>query len=105
MDKKVTGVVAYLGIIGWLIAYLAGDKAGAKFHLNQSLVLAIAEVALGVLRAILGFLKIPVISTLISLVLGVVGLLLFVFAILGIISAAKGEDKPLPLIGSIQILM
>ena len=36
---------------------------------------------------------------------GVVGLLLFVFAILGIISAAKGEDKPLPLIGSIQILM
>ena len=57
MDKKVTGVVAYLGIIGWLIAYLAGDKAGAKFHLNQSLVLAIAEVALGVLRAILGLIK------------------------------------------------
>ena len=35
MDKKITGVVGYITWIGWLIAYLLGDKEGAKFHLNQ----------------------------------------------------------------------
>ena len=39
MDKKITGIVAYITWIGWLIAFLAGDKEGAKFHLNQALVI------------------------------------------------------------------
>lgn len=38
MDKKTTGIVSYITLIGWLIAFCAGDKEGAKFHLNQSLV-------------------------------------------------------------------
>ena len=42
MDTKTTGIVAYLTWIGLLIAFLAGDKEGAKFHLNQSLVLVLA---------------------------------------------------------------
>ena len=37
MDKKVTGIVAYLTIIGWVVAFLVGDKEGAKFHMNQAL--------------------------------------------------------------------
>lgn len=41
MDKKATGIVAYISIIGWLIAFLAGDKEGAKFHLNQALIVDI----------------------------------------------------------------
>ena len=39
MDKKTTSWVSYITFIGWIIAYLAGDKEGAKFHLNQSLVI------------------------------------------------------------------
>lgn len=34
MDKKVTGILAYITWIGWLVAFFAGDKEGAKFHLN-----------------------------------------------------------------------
>ena len=34
--KKVTSIVAYLSWIGLLIAFVAGDREGAKFHLNQS---------------------------------------------------------------------
>ena len=30
MDKKVTGIVAYLSWIGLIIAFCAGDKEGAK---------------------------------------------------------------------------
>lgn len=37
MDKKTTGIVAYLTWIGLVIAFVAGDKEGAKFHLNQAL--------------------------------------------------------------------
>lgn len=88
MDKKVTGIIAYIGLIGWLIAYLAGDKEGAKFHLNQALVLALGELIVG---------WIPVIG-------GILSFVLFIFAIMGIVSAAKEEEKELPLIGGIKIL-
>ena len=39
MDAKTTGIVAYLTWIGFLIAVCAGDKDGAKFHVNQALVI------------------------------------------------------------------
>lgn len=94
MDKKVTGIVAYIGIIGWLIAYLAGDREGAKFHLNQALVLALASVLCSILSAI----------PLIGFVAGLASLVVLVFAILGLVSAVKDEEKPLPIIGGIQLL-
>ena len=95
MDKKVTSIFAYLSIVFWLIAYFAGDKEGAKFHLNQGLVLAIASLIIGAVGII------PVVGWIVSCV-GSVAVL--VFAIMGIISACKDEEKPLPLIGKIQIL-
>ncbi|MBQ7358781.1 MAG: hypothetical protein IJW63_01655 [Lachnospiraceae bacterium] len=99
MDKKVTGIVAYFTLVGWLIAYLAGDKNGAKFHLNQALVLAIAEIVLGLLGKVLGL--IPIIGWIISSVLSI---LLFVCWVLGLVGAIKGEEKPVPVVGSIKIL-
>ncbi len=95
MDKKVTGIIAYLGLIGWLIAYLVGDKEGAKFHLNQALVLAIA----GIIGSAIGV--VPFVGDLVSAIVGVV---VFVFAIMGIVAAAKDEEKELPIIGQIKIL-
>lgn len=94
MDKRVTGIVAYITIVGWLIAYLAGDKEGAKFHLNQSLVLCIAQLALSVLG------KIPVIG----LVTGILSLVVLVFQVLGVIYALQGQNKEVPLLGAIKIL-
>lgn len=94
MDKKVTGIVAYLWIIGWLIAYLAGDKEGAKFHLNQGLVLAIGQIICNVLAVI------PIVN----IVACIVSVALFVFQIMGIVYASKEEEKELPLIGKIHLL-
>ena len=99
MDKKITGIVAYLTIVGWLVAYLAGDKNGAKFHLNQALVIALAEIILYLVGGILAF--IPIIGWIVSSVLSI---LLFVCWIIGLIGAIKGENKKVPLIGGIQIL-
>lgn len=34
MDKKMTGILAYITWIGLIVALVAGDKEGAKFHIN-----------------------------------------------------------------------
>ena len=31
MNKKTTGIIAYITWIGWIVAFCAGDKEGAKF--------------------------------------------------------------------------
>jgi len=88
MDKKTTGIVAYLTWIGLLIAFIAGDKEGAKFHLNQALVVWIAGL-------ICGF--IPLIGWIGSL-------FCLVCAIIGLISALNGTEKEAPLLGKIKLL-
>jgi len=79
--------VAYLSLIGLIIAFAAGDKEGAKFHLNQALVITLFSL-LGV---------IPIVGTIWSL-------FVFVCWILGLIAAINQEEKPVPLIGGIQII-
>lgn len=95
MDKKATGIVAYFTLVGWIIAFCAGDKVGAKVQLNNALLLVLAEAVSSVV------VMIPVVGRLIGSVLGIGILVLW---ILGLISAIQGEDKELPLIGGIQIL-
>ncbi len=95
MNKKTTGIISYLTLIGWLIAYCAGDKEGAKFHLNQSLVLIIANVVVGVINYI------PAIGGIVGTVLSIV---LLVFWIMGFVYACEDKEKEIPLLGSIKIL-
>ncbi len=99
MSKKATDILAYITWIGWLIAFFAGDKENCKVHLNQGLVLLLVEIIGGLVIGVLSSF-VPVLGIL-SCVLSVACL---IFAIMGIIAAAKGEDKELPLIGSIKIL-
>ena len=87
MDKQATGVVAYITWIGWIIAYVAGDREGAKFHLNQALVLQI-----------FGFLSfVPYLGTLWSI-------FIFICSIIGFVAAINGEENEVPLLGSIRII-
>lgn len=39
LTAKATAILGYISIIVWLVVYMIGDKEGAKFHLNQSLVI------------------------------------------------------------------
>lgn len=102
MSKKATGIVSYITLIGWLIAFLAGDKEGAKFHLNQSLVLIITNIILIIVNAVLG--NIPVLGVIIGIIVWICDIVLFVFWIMGLVHAIKEEEKELPLIGGIKIL-
>lgn len=94
MSKKATGIVAYITLIGWLVAFFAGDKEGAKFHLNQALILLIANLVCSILSYV------PVVKY----VVWIVEIFLFVCWIIGLIAACKEEEKQIPLIGGIQIL-
>lgn len=99
MDKKTTSWVAYLTFIGWIVAYCAGDKEGAKFHLNQSLVIWLGVLCVFVASIILVF--IPIIGWLAS---WGANIFLFVVWIIGLIHAINQEEKEIPLIGGIKIL-
>lgn len=97
MDKKTTGIVSYITLIGWLIAFCAGDKEGAKFHLNQSLVLYLASLINSIIiSAAFRFCG--------WAVSGILSIVFFIFWIMGLVYACKDEEKELPLLGSIKIL-
>ena len=102
MDKKITGIVSYITIIGWLIAFFVGDKEGAKQHLNQGLLLALIELACSVAGSILAF--IPIVNLIAGIVFGLVGVCTFVLAIIGIYYAATDKNEALPFIGGITLL-
>ena len=99
MDTKTTGWVSYITFIGWIVAMCAGDKEGAKFHLNQSLVIWLGYLCVAVAAIPLAF--IPVIGW---LAIWAAYIFLFVVWIMGLINAINQEEKELPLIGQIKIL-
>ena len=53
-NSRLASILAYLTIIGWVIAYFIRDKedAGVRQHLNQAIVAAIGEIIGGILVAI-----------------------------------------------------
>ncbi|WP_025142584.1 DUF4870 domain-containing protein [Pedobacter jeongneungensis] len=96
MNNKSLAIISYITIIGWLIAYFIGkDKADAllKYHLRQSLGLAIVNIIFSVVLNIVATM-IPSLSF-----LGLIGFVFIILWIMGMINAANGAMKPVPLIG------
>lgn len=107
-QNKVMGILAYLSwlvIVPWIAAK---ESPFARYHTNQGPVLAIVEIAWWILSAILTAIATAAYSLGFLAVIGVIswilGIVFLVFSILGIVNAAKGEMKPLPIIGGIKIL-
>lgn len=94
MDKKTTDIVAYITILGWLAAYVAGEKEEAKFHLNQGLVINLTFLILAVLT------RIP----LVGIVAALLQIVVFVFWVMGLVYAIKEQENEVPLLGCIKLL-
>lgn len=104
-DIEKNKVMAILAYFSWLVLiplFGAKDSKFARFHCNQGIVLAIAEFIALFICGLLA--KIPAIGWIFSIVEGVIGLVCLIFAILGIVNAANGRAKDLPVIGNIRIL-
>lgn len=98
-------VLAYIGILVLIPLLAAKDSPYARFHSNQGLVLFIADIlvgiATGIISGVFSAIKLGFISSIISSLLGLAVLAL---AIMGIVYAAQGKAKELPVIGKIKIL-
>jgi uncharacterized membrane protein len=106
-DNKIMGILAYLNILVLVPIFAAKESPFARFHANQGLILLIASIALYVVVAILAAIFLAVsyaLAALISILYLLVWLGILVFIILGIINAAKGEMKELPIIGKYRII-
>lgn len=100
--NKVFALLSYIFVL-WLVPLLAAPNSKfARYHANQGLVLFLVEVILGVVFAILSWIPIiNILSGVVGFVVGIAGLALM---ILGILNAANGKAKELPLIGKITLL-
>src|SRR5574344_1235083 len=110
-DSEIVGnavaysILAYIGIL-WIIGLVASpekDTAFVKNHVNNGIVLAIIGAITGVVGCIpvLGWIVgvvgcIPVLGWIVGVVVGIATL---VFAIMGIVAAAKKQFFTIPIIG------
>ncbi|MGB5943037.1 MAG: hypothetical protein WBG71_09160 [Leeuwenhoekiella sp.] len=92
-NGKNTAIVAYITIIGLIIAFVMNsDKknAFASFHIRQSVGLVITGIALGLIGII------PVLDWIIN----ILGIFVLIYMwIMGIVNAANGKEKTVPLLG------
>ena len=105
-SNKVMAILAYLGILVLVPIFAAKDSKFARFHANQGLVLFLAEIAFYIVLTIVSAIILAISWKLyfIITILSLVWIVFLVLAIIGIINAAQGKAKPLPLVGNMQIL-
>ncbi|MGO1521238.1 MAG: DUF4870 domain-containing protein [Sphingobacterium sp.] len=92
-DGKNIAIIAYLTIIGLVIAYVLNNEKRhkfASFHIRQSLGIVLSILILSALSYI----------PFIGLAIATIGILVMVVLwFLGITSAANGTTKPVPFVG------
>lgn len=97
-QNKVMAIVGYVIPLLFFVPMLSEKKSPfGMFHANQQLVLLITAILVQVVGTV-----IPILGWFIILPFGM--LVVFVLAIIGVINSAKGQMKPLPLIGGFSII-
>ena len=90
--KRALAMCLYVGLLPLIFGFAVRDKSDEfiTFHLNQALIVTLGAIISALLSAVF---------------VGVVlGIFIFVVAIMGIINAYNGEKKEIPLIGKIQLV-
>lgn len=111
-ENKVITVLSYLSWLLLIPLFAAPKSKFARFHVNQGLILAIAEIIwavasgiiIAVFTAIFSIIGFVFIGSILSAVLKLVNLAFLVFSIIGIVNVINGQAKELPIIGHFRIL-
>ncbi len=107
-NNKVFAILAYFGILVLVPIFAAKESKFARFHANQGLVLCIVEVVWYLISYFISLALIHSLSfgflTLWTGISWLVNIGILVFAIIGIVNAAQGSTKPMPLFGKFKIL-
>jgi uncharacterized membrane protein len=106
-NTKLYSILSYIWILFIVGIIAAPNNEKVRFHANQGLVLFLAEMVLGFLvrtaSAFGHFFNFNMFWYFDFLGFAI-GVLMFVFMIIGIVNAANDDMKPLPIIGGIKIL-
>ena len=101
-QNKLMAVLAYLSWLVLIPLFAAKESKFARFHCNQGIVLAIAEIAVWIVFGILR--RLPLIGWLFAIIEALISLACFVLAVIGIVNAVNGKAKELPFVGGFRIL-
>lgn len=97
VDAKLTSILCYLSIVGWIVMYCIGDKEGAKDYMNQAFAIQIAGVVLGMVGMI--GLPFPV-----GMIVGLLTTALGILNVVCLIAAATEKYINIPVLDQIQII-
>ncbi len=105
-DNKTMAILAYILFFIPLLTGAHKTSAFARYHTNQGTVLFIAAAIYGIIYGILTavLLFIPVIGWILIMLLGLASIFFLALCIVGIINAANGRMRPLPVIGKITVI-
>lgn len=113
-DIETNKMMCLFSYLSWLVLipiFAVKNSRFTRFHINQGIVLSIAETIWWVIQAIIGnilwsalWLNSFGIYVLITSLLNLVNVAFLVLAIIGIVNAVNGKAKELPIIGKIRIL-
>ena len=99
-DNKLFAILSYLNILVLVPLLMAKESKYARFHANQGLALLISFVVLFACSFVLKFMT----AGILGFVSVIISLIYVVYIIIGVVNAATGKAKELPLIGNFKIL-
>lgn len=119
-NNKAMAVLSYFGLLALIPFFCCKQSKYAQFHAKQGMTLLIVDVCYSIVSFLLNLIKVTRVSTttyygiaipyeyqvtpwFISVILWILGLGILALVIIGIINAAQGKAKELPLIGKIKI--
>lgn len=106
-ENKVIFILAYLGILFFLPLVSCPDSKVGRFHANQGLLLLITSIAGQIVVTILSSIIMAIswrLWMITSLIWWAWAIAIVALAIVGMMNANKGEQKPLPIIGKFTII-
>ena len=105
-NNKVMAILAYLWVLVFVTIFAAPESKYARFHACQGLTLFIIDVIYGLIMAVIGVTigKLSVVGPIITAICGLPGLAILALTICGIVYAAQGKAKELPIIGNLKFL-
>lgn len=102
--NKAMAILAYFGPLVLIPILAAKESKFARFHSNQGLVLMLAAIAYSIATSILGIILSVIRLGFVSSILSILSIGFTVLAVIGIINAANGRAKELPIIGKFKLL-
>jgi uncharacterized membrane protein len=103
-QNKVMAILAYIGILVIVPLLAAKQSPYARYHTVQGFNLFVIAVACYIVLQILMAILPLFVSAILSFLFSLLSIALLVLAIIGIINAAQGKAKELPVIGGMRIL-